>query len=1812
MKRRCLSILLVLCMVMTLLPATAWAADSDFTIDENGVLTKYNGTGGDVVIPDGVTSIGYGAFDGCTSLTSITLPDSVTSIGTRAFAECSNLSSINIPNGVISIGYWSFFNCSNLTNINIPNSVTSIEEGAFIDCSGLTSITIPDGVGSINDKVFTGCTGLTSITIPNSVTSIGNQAFRNCSGLASITIPNDVTSIGTFAFQDCSNLTSFTAPDSVTSVGEYAFSGCSSLTSVTILNNRAFIGEYAFYNCNTLTSLAIPDSVTSTGRGPFYGCTSLTSITIPNGITSVGQNAFSNCDKLTSITIPDGVTSIEWGAFSRCSALTSVTIPDGVTSIGRFAFQDCSKLARIIIPNSVTSIGDNAFQGCGALSSVTIPDGVTSIGFHTFYDCSSLTNITIPNSITSIGDSAFYNCSGITSITIPDSVTSIGANAFENCSGLTSFSIPNGITSIARFVFQNCSGLTSITIPGNVTSIDRQAFAGCSSLSGIAIPDGVTSIGDDAFKNCSALTRIIIPHSVASIGYHPFSGCSGLTTAGPIGGGYSYEFGWTSEIPDNAFSGCSGLTNITIPGSVTSIGEYTFSNCNKLTDAGPTGGGYSYEFGWTSEIPNNAFSGCSGLTRVTIPASVTDIGQNAFSGCGGLSDIYYASSRESWALIGGEGKPSSETVTIHYNSTGPDDIGSDNMNPVYFLSGWDAATRKVQFGDEKITPDTYTVADSVDVSNINSLLNKYVLVTMEQGGSSLEYTITDIQPVESKIGTVSATGEHSLTIDGATYPVREDYVLASYDGEEVLYHVSNGTIMGFDVLEEKTGTLEAWDSATGKVTIDSKVYPTNYMSDLSFQSDIDQHLGKKITFFTSGNSNYTPLIRIDKFIEPESEIAVFSTEKSLTVQTGESMWLGFGKILDGQIVGDWKRMGIVVSDPTVISLSEYEETEYGYSLKVTGKKQGATNVTITDTESGQSTIIVISVRDSYVGTYSYAIDNMETFYPNNQWENKIQTNIYDLNGLYVNNYTCSKVGNIYTVSFDVYNSRYHTGAVDIYDANGNWMNCEEIKKYSIISSLWDTGEQAFYLISDLHDGRLLTYEQASSSKKSHVSFEVPADGYFTISNNFAESPGTFLFNSCDILYEGVFTLINAGVDLSKVEPSAFSGMIKEKVTENKTVRETFIGIFKKTVEKEVRSYGKRIMNGEIDGAYSDISGQLENLLSSLDISWKHLFKTATGVGESAFTKLAGPAGTALDGCFAFTKGSNQLVQAIHLARSVDAPYATVFSSIDKDAINSHGVIVNTNGNVDAQAELHVFRVSNNDTIEVVLDGDKDSHLKKYELYNICFVKNDQLVQPSGKVSVRIPIPNGMKKDTCNVYRQESDGTWTILTAHIEGNYLVFETDHFSLYGVVGEISHLSIISLPSKTQYNVGNILNPDGLVLSIDGELITTGFVCDPMVLSQKGEQDITVQYGLSSTIFTVSVQATSYTITFDAGSGTVTPSTVTTGEDGKLSILPTPTRSDYIFDGWYTTSSGGEKITTDYVFTSDTTVYAHWTKNSGGSSGGGSSSSGGSSSGGSSSTSYSITAGNSAHGSVSVSPKSASKGTKVTLTIQPDSGYELDSLVVKDTKGNAVKLTKESNTKDTFTMPNSKVTIDATFTEIEQQPSSQIRFTDVNSNTYYYDAVAWAMEQGITSGTTAITFSPDAPCTRAQIVTFLWRAAGSPVMGENNPFTDVTPGSYYYDAVQWAVAQGITVGTSANTFSPDVTCTRGQAVTFLYRYEKSPVVSGGNAFTDVPSNAYYTNAVQWAVNNGVTSGTSATTFSPNATCTRGQIVTFLYRDMA
>ena len=308
--------------------------------------------------------------------------------------------------------------------------------------------------------------------------------------------------------------------------------------------------------------------------------------------------------------------------------------------------------------------------------------------------------------------------------------------------------------------------------------------------------------------------------------------------------------------------------------------------------------------------------------------------------------------------------------------------------------------------------------------------------------------------------------------------------------------------------------------------------------------------------------------------------------------------------------------------------------------------------------------------------------------------------------------------------------------------------------------------------------------------------------------------------------------------------------------------------------------------------------------------------------------------------------------------------------------------------------------------------------------------------------------------------------------------------------------------------------------------------------------------------------------------------------------------TKSGYTFNGWtsddVTVLSASSKNASFVMPNDDVIVKANWVYNGGGSSGGGV-------------TTYPITVKSAKNGDVTASHKTASKGTTVTLTVDPDKGYVLDTLTVLDGKDKEIKLT-EKNGKYTFTMPASKVTVEAMFKAAGNNP-----FIDVPAGSYYEDAVIWAVGKGITTGTSATTFNPNGICTRAQAVTFLWRAAGSPAPKTKvMPFADVKAGSYYYDAVLWAVENGITKGTSETMFSPDATCSRAQIVTFLWRSQKSPAAGTANPFTDVKASAYYADAVLWAVKEDVTKGTTNTTFSPDANCTRAQIVTFIWRTLA
>ena len=482
------------------IPDTITDGGEEYQVTSIGDNAFQFGTLTEVIIPDGVTSIGVQAFYDCSRLESVAIPGTVTSIGSSAFLGTKFYESQ--PDGLVVFGKVVYkMKGSSPTVMTVPEGIVCIGDYAFENCTGLTHVTIPSSVTSIGMLAFWNCSSLTSVTIPDSVTSIGQGAFCNCSGLTSVTIPNRVTSIGRDAFADTPFY--YFQPNGLVVFGKVAYKMKGSCpASVVIPDGIVSITDEAFFNCSGLSSVTLPNGIESVGEYAFSGCTGLSGMTLPHSVKVIGYCAFSECSGLTQMTIPSSVAHIAACAFENCTALADVTVGYGVRSIGPMAFNGCTSLTNIAIPASVTSIGGSAFQGCRSLLNVTIPSGVTDIYDYTFSECGSLTSITIPGTVTNIWEYAFSECRGLASLTIPDSVTTIKYDAFFECSGLTNVIIGSGVTSIGNYAFAGCRSLQEVYLLCAPPSTGNGIYYRTPSTLTTYVPEGSTGW---VFPNIAAL-----------------------------------------------------------------------------------------------------------------------------------------------------------------------------------------------------------------------------------------------------------------------------------------------------------------------------------------------------------------------------------------------------------------------------------------------------------------------------------------------------------------------------------------------------------------------------------------------------------------------------------------------------------------------------------------------------------------------------------------------------------------------------------------------------------------------------------------------------------------------------------------------------------------------------------------------------------------------------------------------------------------------------------------------------------------------------------------------------------------------------------------------------------------------------------------------------------------------------------------------------------------------------------------------------------------------------------------------------------
>ena len=454
--KRLISLLVAVCMMITMLPLSAVTA---FAASASSHPTPTSPT--DPVANDG--TYWYAYKENADDTATITITDF---LGPVDSTETPGPYIITVPTElnrrkVTGLGEYSFSGisyspdhqkdytlrsfCNQIQSVTIPESVTSIGKSAFEDCTGLTSLTINSVATSIGAYAFASCTSLTSLSLVGNFQTIGEQAFAYC-GMTSLTTDADITSIGEYAFSHCTSLTSLSLTGSVQTIGYQAFACCTSLTSLSLTGDIQKIGDYAFGYCSSLYTATLSKNLTSIGTYAFEYCTSLNSIEIPGKVTEIGDYAFIDAG-LTSVTIDEGVQSTGAYMFYKCGNLTTVTLPESLTTIADGSFAFCSNLDHVKIPARVTCIGDGAFSNCTSLSDITLQDGVKTIGADAFFYCRELTSITLPGSVTDIGKEAFYYCDELASITIPENVKTINPDTFYWCSSLKDITLPAGLTS---------------------------------------------------------------------------------------------------------------------------------------------------------------------------------------------------------------------------------------------------------------------------------------------------------------------------------------------------------------------------------------------------------------------------------------------------------------------------------------------------------------------------------------------------------------------------------------------------------------------------------------------------------------------------------------------------------------------------------------------------------------------------------------------------------------------------------------------------------------------------------------------------------------------------------------------------------------------------------------------------------------------------------------------------------------------------------------------------------------------------------------------------------------------------------------------------------------------------------------------------------------------------------------------------------------------------------------------------------------------------------------------------------------------
>ena len=649
-------------------------------------------------VPKSVTSIADNAFNGCSNLASITFASDsqLKTIEDYAFGGTA-ITSFTFPTlenneKMINLGFGLFDGCKSLNTITISASVTSVA-GVFTGCSVIKNLyvdpansdftvedgmpilynktkdairyvfddslagefVVPDTVKIISANSFDGQTNITKIFVPKSVVEVGDYAFANCKSLELVEFDSEsqLTTLGNYLFSNSEMLKNVSLPTGLTSISDYMFYGCSSLESISALKSTK-IGSNAFNNCVKLAHANFSKNLTEIDESAFFSCFSLESFKLYANIT-LGQKVFKGCSGLTNVEFEEGFESLPSYTFQNCSSLTSITLPQSLKSIGNYCFNG-TKLTEVTIPCNVeelgwnifdglktlvsakveapiVELGDSLFESCTNLENVELAEGIEFIAYNCFYECKALKEIKLPESLVSIGSSAFQG-SGLETITLPKNVKDVGVyyygdtissysytEVFADCLNLKEVVIESKVMKeLGGYLFENTPALKSITLPNGIESI----YSSCFKESGIEEINisSVTELGDSVFKNCENLKKVIFNESLTKIPNYLFSGCVSLVDV---------DFPTAvTELGDCSYQN-TGITKVNLP-NISNFGDEVFDGCKKLESFEATSSDIK-------EIPDGMFNGCEKLTNLKLSDSLVKIGANAFAGTGVTSFV---------------------------------------------------------------------------------------------------------------------------------------------------------------------------------------------------------------------------------------------------------------------------------------------------------------------------------------------------------------------------------------------------------------------------------------------------------------------------------------------------------------------------------------------------------------------------------------------------------------------------------------------------------------------------------------------------------------------------------------------------------------------------------------------------------------------------------------------------------------------------------------------------------------------------------------------------------------------------------------------------------------------------------------------------------------------------------------------------------------------------------------------------------------------------------------------------------------------